>query len=212
MANEEKRIRNEEKAIRTAFDCFVKFGVHNTTMETVSRQSNLSRMTLIRYFKDRDGMIMSVIRFMCDDIKRIRGYDEIKFDDITAYEQFCKLLDLIVHEFKTSQYPYRFRNEFFSFLYYIDNEKLREYLPNYTDFFGYRTALLNILKMAQADSSIYPLEDDLNNQVAHIINLLCGFMADISFQYKLDDEKEKAMAFSSADWLVRGIKNYYLPK
>jgi AcrR family transcriptional regulator len=47
--------------LRAAEQCFLDYGVRRTTMDDIARRAGVSRPTLYRYFRDRDGLVVAVI-------------------------------------------------------------------------------------------------------------------------------------------------------
>jgi AcrR family transcriptional regulator len=47
--------------LKTAEDCFERYGVHRVTMDEVAAAAGVSRPTLYRYFRDRDSLIKSIV-------------------------------------------------------------------------------------------------------------------------------------------------------
>jgi AcrR family transcriptional regulator len=51
----------ETRILREAQRCFDRYGLHRTTMDDIARAAGVSRMTLYRYFSDREALITAIV-------------------------------------------------------------------------------------------------------------------------------------------------------
>ncbi len=51
----------QTRILREAERCFDKYGLHRTTMDDIATAAGVSRMTLYRYFSDRDALITAIV-------------------------------------------------------------------------------------------------------------------------------------------------------
>jgi AcrR family transcriptional regulator len=82
--------------VEAALACFERFGLARTTMDDIAREANVSRPMIYRYFADRDGLVMSVIRSRAAIfIEKVRGFIDTheSFEDALV-EGFLYLVQL----------------------------------------------------------------------------------------------------------------------
>lgn len=86
MPSEAKPLSEEQTAVQqrlldAAEKCFAQLGLTKTTMEDVAQSAGMSRATVYRYFKNRDGLLLGVVereakRTAVDLRKRLAGISD----------------------------------------------------------------------------------------------------------------------------------------
>ncbi len=98
MHQSEERQRNINKVIKKAQELFIEYGVDQISVNRIAKESNLSAMSLYRYFGTRENLIFSVWKeslsyfydlFMKDYKKRI-------LQATNGYEQFLACMDTYI--------------------------------------------------------------------------------------------------------------------
>ena len=130
----------KQKAIlETAQRLFWKFGFKKVSIEEICRESNVSKMTFYKFYKNKPDLAKKVISLIMD--KAILGYNEIMKMDIPFSEKVTKQL-ILKHEL-TNEISKEFVLDIF------DNDKLglKEYWQGYADKFS--KAIMQDFKHAQ---------------------------------------------------------------
>lgn len=208
MTNEQVRIKNYDRSIKSAMKFIEKYGVANTTLEMVSKDTGLCRMSVLRYFGDRDGMIVAVIDRMAQNVKKHRGADGIAPEGNTAFEKFSDLLDIIEKEYERNVCSYKFRQDFISFAYHLKGERFDGLLDKVFDLMGYRAALGKVFDEAAKDGSI-KLEGDSKTNAAYVADLVCGYLSSICYKYDLSVPEDKKVVLGTFSKIKDNLKNQY---
>jgi len=134
-------INNQKhKAIlETAQRLFWKFGFRKVTIEEICKESNVSKMTFYKFFKNKPDLAKKVISVIMD--KAMLGYNEIIKMDIPFSEKVTKQL-ILKHEM-TNEISKEFVMDIFS----DDKLGLKEHWQSYADKFS--IAIVEDFKHAQ---------------------------------------------------------------
>jgi AcrR family transcriptional regulator len=68
--DDEKTAEIRKYLLEAAQHCFERYGLGKTTMEDVAAAANVSRPTLYRYFKNRDGLVLAVLLEALEDFNQ----------------------------------------------------------------------------------------------------------------------------------------------
>jgi AcrR family transcriptional regulator len=81
--------------VRAAEVCFERYGVSKTTMEDVAAMANVSRPTIYRYFKTREGLLLAVL------LRALRNFnaeaEELIAGQATFADAVVEAMTLCVH-------------------------------------------------------------------------------------------------------------------
>lgn len=88
----QRRTKKREQALEAAFDLFKRHGMKRVTMTEVAEAAGISKVTLYKYFANKEDLARAVIERISDQV--VRRVDEIDGMDIP----FERKIEMIVQE------------------------------------------------------------------------------------------------------------------
>ena len=151
----EKNDSRIQTIIKCSYELFSENGIENISMQDIADASKIGVASLYRYFQTKEELAIEVAIYAWN--KETEIFSEVftsdKFESLTGYEQFKKLLGIFEDALVTQR-------SFFSFIYYFDAfikkekvnvEKLREYEKT---ILGTNEIVVQALDKGIADGSI----------------------------------------------------------
>lgn len=82
----------QNQLIETGRDLFWKFGINRVTVEEICRESGVSKMTYYKYFKNKNELVLEIIRMIFD--KNIKTFNDLLNEDIPYEKKMEKQIKL----------------------------------------------------------------------------------------------------------------------
>ena len=85
--------KKSEKIIDTAARLFIQNGVKKTTMDEIAQTANVSKVTIYKYFGDKDGLYFSLGKNIYD--KYAQSLSDAQKTDASIYDKVAKFMEII---------------------------------------------------------------------------------------------------------------------
>ena len=89
---ERRSLKKREKIIATAQRLFLSYGLSNVTMEQIAKEAQVSRVTIFKYFGDREGLDREVLLAWANVL--LAEYDKILESDLSFHIKLAQILQL----------------------------------------------------------------------------------------------------------------------
>ena len=189
-----KQIANMRKRqiTRAAYEVIAQKGYYNFTMMDIARQAGVSSGLIHHYFKDKENMLVTLLREMQQNV---RESFERKIEDVSDPKK--KLIILLEWSFEVVESEREYLHVIFDFMTQIKfNERMHRILRKL--YKGYRDSCYAILKEGQEKGIFIEMDADF-------FSTFCvGAVLGVREQYVIDDT-----AFNYTDYRDK-VKNTIL--
>jgi AcrR family transcriptional regulator len=190
MANEEKKARNIDLALKTAAELFLEQGIENTTREMIAKRSGLSRKSLERYFAVKNDCVVRTGEWMGGQLRtQLRSGPEELYDG-GGYSAL-QLLELFLEDIKQLflKEPRIFicYMETKTFIYRNSPDGKRDY-ERVLNAFGWQLLLQRIFKLGEQDGTVVA-HTGPGPESNYIFDLIMSFFTSMALLHQESPER-----------------------
>lgn len=204
MTRAEERRQNYDTILRAAISCFLIDGIDKTSINDIAQQSNLTPMSVYRYFGNKQTIAVSAANLLLKEYlaEHSTRCEQAKKDNESGYEEFARIVRAYID-------TYEAHPEYIRFLQEMTAYSLRESLSEQIDYmhFGMLESPLNkpayaALERGISDGSVRK-EIDLPRVGQTLTNLLTG---GVNYRILIDDRTQMDILRHTAEMIIYYIK------
>ncbi len=181
----------EEKILRSTVKLFVDVGVVKTSMDKIAENANVSKMTIYKYFGDRDSFLVSISRFIYAEY--LTKLTDAVRNGIPLKNRMFTFLD-ILSEFSDSG-KYKLSRDLEKLNLEIEDEYI-SYKKNY------KKLLLELISSGKNDGIIKPDLDD--EYIYHYIDMGVEYYQN-NTEYKNKIQNDPKFRTGFFDFIIRNV-------
>ncbi len=204
MTRAEERRQNYEAILHAAINCFLTDGIDKTSVNDIAQQSNLTPMSVYRYFGNKQTMAVNAANLLLQEYlaEHTRRCEQAKAENESGYDEFARIVRAYID-------TYEAHPEYIRFLQEMTAYSLRESISEQIDYmhFGMQESPLNkpaynALKRGIADGSVRK-EIDLPRVGQTLTNLLTG---GVNYRILIDERTQMDILRHTAEMIIYYIK------
>jgi AcrR family transcriptional regulator len=190
MTNEELKKQGVEKALKTAFNLYLNYGIEKVTKEMIAKESKLSVRTVNRYFSTKTDCVVMVAEWILMEIRRdtMSRFPESMF--MSGHYTGLQLLEMYMNDMKRLFFHEpRIWTLYAEFKIYIYRH-CESYEQGYTqlcDFMGNHMLRQKIFNLGIRDGSM-PSDMDLAVEEEYFTESFFGFLSNLAFSFNLKNK------------------------
>lgn len=208
MWSEEVKEQNVTKALKTAYELFLIYGIHNTTKKMVAEASGISVPSINRYFLSHTDMVLQVAQYIGKEIRTRNPYPSSLFADgkYTGAQLLRMYMESVLCQYRKEHRIFVLRDEYKVFVYRncesfeLGYEKLMETL-------GCRRLIQKIYQLGKKDGSFSP-EIDPEKEAIYFCESFFGFLSGIALTSAASSEEAEGQIRRYIERIMASYKNF----
>jgi AcrR family transcriptional regulator len=192
MANEELRLQNLDRALETAYNLYLQYGIDKVTKEMIAKECGLSRKSIDRYFPEKTECVIRVMEWFLQRVRvetnKLFPESDFISGEYTGVQLMEKYMTYIKDVFLRDPRTFALYTEFKIYIYRNCENFEQEYTLLANKMGNYRLRH-KIYEYGQQDGTL-PANIDLKTEEEYFSESFFGFLSNLAFSFSLHSRKE----------------------